>query len=223
MPGMSMDPMMMQNMFMNGGFGGGMNGMNMGMGMGGFDGGVGTGFNDGWNGQQSWNVGPDNFNHPNAASMGHGDYGANNSGYASHSAGYNQGNYGRPNQYNDYQNSYGYRGRGRGGRGGYGRGGGYGHGANGPNEAFSQQYPQHGSGQQSNSNIPTGPKADVAPEASGNVDEFGREIRQRSATKEDSPSKPTEDENAVQEPLLLKTAMKLKPPQLPFPRKLLQL
>lgn len=52
MPGMSMDPMAMQQMFMNGGFGAGMgmNGMNMGMGMGGFDGGV--GFNNGWNGQQ---------------------------------------------------------------------------------------------------------------------------------------------------------------------------
>src|SRR6187402_301051 len=98
MPGMNMDPMTMQSMFMNGGFGGG---MNMGMGIG-FDGGVGTGFNNGWNGQQTWNVG-DNFNHPNASSMGHGDYGANNSSYASHAAAYNQGNYGRPNQYNDYQ------------------------------------------------------------------------------------------------------------------------
>jgi len=69
--------------------------MNMGMGMAGFDGGAGTGFNNGWNGQQSWNVGQDNFNHPNAAGMGHGDYGSNNSGYTPQSAGYNQGNYGR--------------------------------------------------------------------------------------------------------------------------------
>jgi hypothetical protein len=189
MPGMNMDPMMMQNMFMNGGFGAGMgmngmNGMNMGgMGMGGFDGGVGGGFNNGWNGQQSWNVGPDNFNHPNAAGMGPGDYGANNSGYAPHAAGYNQGNYGRGNHYNDYQNnSFGYRGRGRGR--GYGRGG-YGYGSH---EA-SQQYPQqYGAGNHSNGpisetgSIPTGPKADATPD--GNVDEFGREIRHTSEAKE---------------------------------------
>src|ERR1700710_385221 len=138
MPGMGMDPMAMQNMFMNGGFGAGMNGMNgmdgmnmsMGTGMGGFDGGVGAGFNNEWNGQQSWNVAPDNFNHPNAAGMGTGDYGSNNSGYNSHASRYNQGNYGHGNQYHEY-GGYGYQSRGRGrGRGGYGRGG------------FSHQFPQ---------------------------------------------------------------------------------
>ncbi|KUJ19071.1 uncharacterized protein LY89DRAFT_716682 [Mollisia scopiformis] len=191
MPGM--DPMAMQNMFLNGGFGAGMNGMNMGMGIG-FEGGVGAGFNNGWNGQ-SWNVG-DNFN-PNAASMahGHGDYGANNSGYASHTAGFNQGNYGRGNHYNDYQNNYGsqgFRGRGR-GRGGHGRGGYY-----GPNEAFSHQIPQQYGNQQSNGpisetgSIPKGPKTESEP--APNVDEFGRELRPD--TKEDTP-KVVDDESAV--------------------------
>ncbi|KAH6669049.1 hypothetical protein B0J14DRAFT_547380 [Halenospora varia] len=188
MPGMGMDPMTMQNMFMNGGFGAGMgmNGMNMGMGMGGFDGGMGAGFNNAWNGQQM-NMAPDNFNHPN----GYGDYGNNNSGYASHSAGF-QGNYGRANHHNDY-NSYGsqgFRGRGR-GRGGYGRGG-YGYGSNDPSQQFPQQF---GSGHQANGpisetgSIPTGPKADAA-EADSNVDEFGREIRPKSETKDEA--KPNE-------------------------------
>lgn len=195
---MSMDPMMMQNMqnmFMNGGFGAhmGVNGMLGGMGMGGFDGGgVGGGFNNGWNGQQSWNVAPDNFNHPNAAGMGPGDYGASNSGYAPHAAGYNQGNYGRGNQYNDYQNNnFSYRGRGR-GRGGYGRGA-YGYGSH---EAHSQQYPQQfGAGNQNHGpisetgSIPTGPRVGATPV--GNVDEFGREIRQTSEAKE-TPTESTE-------------------------------
>lgn len=192
---MTMDPMAMQSMYMNGGFGAqgmGMNGMNMGMGMAGFDGGVGAGFNNGWNGQQSWNVGQDNFNHPNAAGMSHGDFGANNSAFQP--AGYNQGNYGRANQYNDYQqNGYGhqnqgqyFRGRGRGRGYGYGAGrGGHGYGYN---EAFSQQLPpglQNGPspGQMSDISIPTGPKADSvssAPPAPSNVDEFGREIREKS-------------------------------------------
>ena len=181
---MTMDPMAMQNMFMNGGFGAGMNGMNgmnmsMGTGMGGFDGGVGAEFNNEWNGQQSWNVGQDNFNHPNAAGMGTGDYGSNNSGYNSHASRYNQGNYGHGNQYNDYS-SYGYQSRGRGrGRGGYGRGG------------YAQQFPQQfGSGEGFNHPnsearpIPTGPKAVVATGTASNVDEFGREKRQASEAKE---------------------------------------
>ena len=186
-----MDPMMMQNMFMNGGFGAGMginnmNGMSTGMGMGGFEGGIGGGFNNGYwgDGQQSWNVGPDNF-YPNSAGMGSGEYGANNSGYASHAAGYNQGNYGRGNHYNDYQNnSFGYRGRGR-GRGGYNRGG-YGYGSH---ETSQQHPPQFGSGGQPNGpfsetgSIPTGPKAESVP--AGNVDEFGRELRQTSEAKEE--------------------------------------
>jgi len=192
---MTMDPMAMQNMYMNGGFGAqgmGVNGMNMGMGMAGYDGGVGAGFNNGWNGQQSWNVGQDNFNHPNAAGMGHGDYGSSNSGF--HATGYNQGNYGRSNQYNDYQqNGYGhqnqgnfFRGRGRGRGYGYSRGG---HGY-GQNESYSQNHSQAGIAQASagsmsdRDSIPTGPKANMAnaPPAS-NVDEFGREIRQTSEAK----------------------------------------
>lgn len=182
-----MDPMTMQPM-MGGGFGAGMgmNGMNMGMGtMGGFDGNN-AGFNNGWNGQQSWNVGQDNYNHPNAAGMGHGDYGSNNSGYPQ-STGFNQGNYGRGNHYNDYQNSFGYRGRGR-GRGGFvnGRGGGYGFGSN---DAFAQQYPQskNGPGQQPSAPVsdtaailPAGRNTSAVP---GDVDEFGREVRQTSETK----------------------------------------
>lgn len=201
MPGMNMDPMMMQNMFMNGGFGAGMNGMNIGMGMGGFDGGVGSGFNNGWNGQQSWNVGPDNFNHPNASSMGHGDYGSNNSGYAQNAAGYNQGNYGRPNQYNDYQNNYGnqgFRGRGR-GRGGFGRGGGYGHGVS--NDAFSQQLPQQfGTGQQPIGPVSESGSAKAISKIDANVDEFGREIRAISEAKELVSSKTAEDGDATKEP-----------------------
>ncbi|KAL3419253.1 pre-mRNA-splicing factor 38B [Phlyctema vagabunda] len=194
MPGMNMDPMTMQNMFMNGGFGAagmGMNGMNMGMGMGGFDGGIGSGFNNGWNQQQSWNVGPDNFNHPNAAGMGHGDYGANNPGFPSNAAGYNQGNFGRGGQFNDFQNNYGnqgYQARGRGrGRGGFNGRGGYGY---GQNDALAQQFPQQfGTAQHTNGpisetgSIPTGPKADMP---ASNVDEFGREIRQASTIKEES-------------------------------------
>ncbi|APA15124.1 hypothetical protein sscle_14g098940 [Sclerotinia sclerotiorum 1980 UF-70] len=188
MPGMNMDPMTMQNMMMNGGFGGagmGMNGMNMGMGMGNFDGGIGAGFNNGWNSQQSWNVGPDNFNHPNAAGMGPGDYGANNSGFPQNAAGFNQGNFGRANQYNDYQNSYsqGYQGRGRGrGRGGWHQNrGGHGHGFNDHSQHLQQQV---GQGQQSsesyNENDPmsTGPKGETESGSGANVDEFGRELRQ---------------------------------------------
>ena len=48
---MGMDPMAMQTMMMNGGFGAGMGMNGMGMGMAGFDGGVGAGFNNGWNTQ----------------------------------------------------------------------------------------------------------------------------------------------------------------------------
>jgi len=180
MPGMGMDPMAMQSMMLNGGFGGAgmtMNGMNLGVGMGGFDGGN-SGFSNSW-GQQSWNVGQENFNHANATGMGHGDYGSN-SGYNPQSTGYNQGNYGRG--HNDYQqNNYGWRGRGRGR--GYGRGG-Y---AYGSNDSYPQQ--QYASGQQpkgpisETGSIPTGPKADAAAN-SADVDEFGREIRHTSETKD---------------------------------------
>jgi len=207
---MGMDPISMQNMFVNGGFGAaglGMNGgmgMGIGMGMGGFDGGVSTGFNNGWNPQQSWNIGPDNFNHPNASGMGLGDYGSNNSGFAPQSAGYNQGNYGRPNQYNDYQNNYGgYQGRGRGrGRGGFNQNrGGYGYGST---EPPSQQFPQQFGGQQSSNpeagTTPIGLKAEPEAEPIGNVDEFGREIRQPSPEEEVAPAKAKdEDKIAIQE------------------------
>ncbi|KAH7041094.1 uncharacterized protein B0I36DRAFT_379917 [Microdochium trichocladiopsis] len=137
MPGMdmNMNPMMMPNMFMNGGFGAqgmGMNGMNMNMGMNGFSGGG----ND-WNGQQSWNVGQDNFN-PNAPGMGNGDFGNFNSG--------NYAGYGHHTQYNDYnRGGYGFRGRGRGrGRGfygGYGRG--YHNGYNNAPSSWAQQNGQY--------------------------------------------------------------------------------
>ncbi|KAF7927013.1 uncharacterized protein EAE98_006397 [Botrytis deweyae] len=193
MPGMSMDPMTMQNMMMNGGFGGagmGMNGMNIGMGMGNFDGGVNSGFNNGWNPQQSWNVGPDNFNHPNAAGMGPGDYGANNSGFPQNAAGFNQGNYGRANQYNDHQNSYSqFQGRGRGrGRGGWQQNrGGYGHGFNDHSHNSQQLF---GQGQQSsesyneNDPISANPKEDDESGSAPKVDEFGRELRQETPKNE---------------------------------------
>ncbi|THV47891.1 hypothetical protein BGAL_0282g00100 [Botrytis galanthina] len=193
MPGMNMDPMTMQNMMMNGGFGGagmGMNGMNMGMGMGNFDGGVNSGFNNGWNSQQSWNVGPDNFNHPNAAGMGPGDYGANNSGFPQNAAGFNQGNYGRANQYNDHQNSYSqFQGRGRGrGRGGWQQNrGGYGHGYNDHSHNSQQLF---GQGQQSsesyNENDPNSAnsKEDDESGSAPKVDEFGRELRQETPKNE---------------------------------------
>src|SRR5690348_11790937 len=107
MPGMNMDPMTMQ-MYMSGGCQGmGMNGMNMNMGTRGCG-----GEDDNWNGQQSWNVGQDNYNHPSASGMGNGDYGTFNSGFQT---GFNQGNYGHQNQFNDYRrNQYGFSGRGRG-------------------------------------------------------------------------------------------------------------
>lgn len=192
---MNMDPMTMQNMMMNGGFGGagmgmGMNGMNMGMGMGNFDSGLGAGFNNGWNPQQSWNVGPDNFNHPNAAGMGPGDYGANNSGFPQNAAGFNQGNYGRANQYND-QNSYlqAFQGRGRGrGRGGWHQNrGGHGHGFNDHSQHLQQQSGQAQQSSEShieNGLMSAGPKKETDTGTAANVDEFGRELRQDASKNE---------------------------------------
>ncbi|KAB8291550.1 hypothetical protein EYC80_006351 [Monilinia laxa] len=207
MPGMNMDPMTMQNMMMNGGFGGagmGMNGMNMGMGMGNFDSGVGAGFNNGWSPQQSWNVGPDNFNHPNAAGMGPGDYGANNSGFPQNAAGFNQGNYGRANQYNDFQNSYsqGYQGRGRGrGRGGWHQNrGGHGHGFNDHSQHLQQQFGQvQQSSESHNENGPmsVGPKEETEPGTAVKVDEFGRELRQDTPTNEAENSAENITQNLV--------------------------
>src|SRR5216117_3405120 len=111
MPAVAMDPMAMQNMYMNGGYGSqgmDMSNMNMSMGMGGYGGSVGSGSNNNWNGQQSWNFGQeDNFNLANAHGMGSGDFGTYNSGFQT---AYNQGNYG---QFEDYRrNNYGPRGRG---------------------------------------------------------------------------------------------------------------
>ncbi|KAJ6444730.1 pre-mRNA-splicing factor 38B [Purpureocillium lavendulum] len=115
MSGMGMDPMTMQNMYMNGGFQGmGMNGM------GGFGGGFGQGSNDNWNGSQSWSFDQNNYNQ-SGPGMGTGDFGNFNAGFQT---GYNSGNYGH---YNDQRrNNFG-RGRGR-GRGFYGGAGGYGRG-----------------------------------------------------------------------------------------------
>ncbi|KAF3770214.1 hypothetical protein M406DRAFT_354327, partial [Cryphonectria parasitica EP155] len=62
MPGMNMDPSMMNMYQMNSGFGA--PGMDMSMmngGMGGFSGGVGT--EENWSGPQSWNNGQNNYNH----------------------------------------------------------------------------------------------------------------------------------------------------------------
>lgn len=177
MPGMNMDPMTMQ-MYMGGGFQGmGMNNMSLNaMGMGGF--GDEAASNNNWNGQQSWNVGQDNFNHPNASGMGSADYGGsfNASGFQT---GYNQGNYGHQNQYNDYRgNQYrgGFRGRGR-GRGyfnggyGYGRGGGY-------NQNYGSGYQdQNFGGQYQNGHAQNDQQQGNGGETESNVDEFGRSIR----------------------------------------------
>ncbi|KAI0383017.1 hypothetical protein F5Y04DRAFT_251657 [Hypomontagnella monticulosa] len=163
-----MDPMAMQNMMMNGGFGAqgmGMNGMNMNMGMNGFNGGG----ND-WNGQQSWNVGQDNFN-PNAPGMGNGDFGNFNAGFRT---GFNSGNYGH-HQFNDYRrgNNYGYRGRGRGrgSYGGYGRG--YHHGYNNANPGWAGQGAHFSGGRDGQPELDSSQSAE---QISGDVDEFGRAI-----------------------------------------------
>ncbi|KAI0128434.1 pre-mRNA-splicing factor 38B [Xylariales sp. AK1849] len=173
--GMSMDPMAMQNMYVNGGFGaqGMMNGMSMNMGMNGFNGG-----NNDWNGQQSWN-GQDNFN-PNAAGMGNGDYGNMNSGFR---AGYNPGNYGHNNQFNDYgRGGYGYRGRGR-GRGfyrGYGRGN-YNQGYGGPRhqgqEMWAQQTGQNSANNDAQTDGFDATEGTEEVQKNTNTDEFGRTVR----------------------------------------------
>ncbi|ORY69512.1 uncharacterized protein BCR38DRAFT_405223 [Pseudomassariella vexata] len=164
--GMGMDPMTMQNMYMNGGFGAqgmGMSGMNMNMGM--------NGFNGDWNGQQSWNVGQDNYN-PNAAGMGNGDFGNFNSGFRT---GYNSGNYGHQNQFNDYgRGGYGFRGRGR-ARGfyrGYSRG--YHQGYN-PRNMGNQMWTEQMAQQDfADSAEQTGEEQKAI---NTNTDEFGRTVR----------------------------------------------
>ncbi|KAI6092339.1 hypothetical protein F4821DRAFT_133602 [Hypoxylon rubiginosum] len=167
-----MDPMTMQNMMMSGGFGAqgmGMNGMNMNMGMNGFNGGG----ND-WNGQQSWNVGQDNFN-PNTRGMGNGDFGNFNSGFRT---GFNSGNYGHNNQFNDYRRgNYGFRGRGRGRgfHGGHARG--YHHGYNNANAGWAGQGSQFSNGSDGQAALDD---SQETGQTSGNVDEFGRAIRPES-------------------------------------------
>ncbi|KAI1333794.1 hypothetical protein F5Y15DRAFT_404015 [Xylariaceae sp. FL0016] len=158
-----MDPMAMQNMMMSGGFGaqGMMNGMNMNMGMNGFNGGS----ND-WNGQQSWNVGQDNFN-PNAPGMGNGDFGNFN-------ANFRTGNYGHHNQFNDYRRGgYRGRGRGRGFYGGYGRG--YHQGYNNHNVGWTEQTIQTTGGLEDQSQQRDGDETSESKNA--DIDEFGRTIR----------------------------------------------
>ncbi|KAG4257185.1 hypothetical protein BFJ72_g13251 [Fusarium proliferatum] len=162
MPGMGMDPMTMQNMYMNGGF----QGMAM-NGMGGFGGGFGQGSNNNWNGSQSWNFDQNNYNQ-NGPGMGTGDFGGFNSGFQT---GYNQGNYG---QFNDYRrNTFGRgRGRGRGYYGGYGRGG-YQFGGN-PNyhdqTQGQSQVPQVGPGQNGQNGVGQG-------DGQQQVDESGQPIQ----------------------------------------------
>ncbi|KAK4156054.1 ras family-domain-containing protein [Chaetomidium leptoderma] len=189
MPGMNMDPMTMQ-MYMNGGFQGmGMNGMNMNMGMGGYGGEA-----DNWNGQQSWNVGQDNYNHPSASGMGNGDYGSFNSGFQT---GFNQGNYGHQNQFNDYRrNQYGFRGRGRGRGYGYGQGrGGYQHGYGGGGNWNDQNYDGQQPYQSQNGQGDPQASGEVAnPDAS--VDEFGRALRGDTAPEGDGEQAHGEGEGA---------------------------
>jgi hypothetical protein len=167
MAGMGMDPMAMQNMYMNGGFG------PQSMGMGGFGGNFGAGSNN-WNGQQSWGYGQDNYNSPNGV-MGSGDYGTYNSGFQQQ--GFNQGNYGH--QYNDYRRGpggRGGRGRGRGNWSGYGRGGYQQFGqqlANGPNDNYQQGQQDGALGVAGNGAI------GQAQQQQQGVDEFGRDISSR--------------------------------------------
>ena len=159
-----MDPMTMQNMYMNGGFQGmgmGMNGMN---GVGGYGGGIGQGSNFDWNGSQSWNFDQNNYNQS-------GDFGNFNSGFQT---GYN-GNYGQ--QFNDYRrNNFGRgRGRGRGYQNNYGRGG-FQYGGNMHHMQNQQQGFQQGPDAQAQSQ--NDPESAEQQEQQSNVDEFGRSVPQ---------------------------------------------
>lgn len=92
----------------------GMNNMNM------MDGGFGGSGSNNWNGQQSWHMAQDNFNHQNAAGMGTGDFGSYNTSFQ---AGYSQpGNF-QQSQFNQFRGFGRGRGRGRGFYNAYGRGG----------------------------------------------------------------------------------------------------
>lgn len=212
MPGIGMDPSMMNNMFqMNSGFGAPGMGM-MNGGMGGFNGGVGS--EENWNGPQAWNNGQNNYNHPNASGMGNGDYGNFNNGYHT---GYNQGNFGpQNNHFNDFRGGgrgYFPRGRGQRGRGGYGNfgRGGYGYGQQGnyqgqgqnQNQNYMNQQHQQwssnmmgqssngsqtGGGSQNGHDVSTG---DV--ETNKNVDEYGRALRPESTQEGNASVGKTED------------------------------
>ncbi|PNY27058.1 Uncharacterized protein TCAP_03004 [Tolypocladium capitatum] len=161
--GMGMDPMTMQNMYMNGGFQG------MGMSMGGYGGGFGQGSNNNWNGSQLWSFDQNNYNQ-SGPGMGTGDFGNFNKGFQT---GYNQGNYG---QYNDYRrNNFGRgRGRGRGFYGQYSRGG-YQHQHGGiTNNQDQGHHHQHGSGNYAQGQIASGAGGDSGDDKQ--VDEYGRSI-----------------------------------------------
>jgi len=144
----------------------GMNGMNM---MGGGFGNTGSN----WSGQQSWDIGQDNYNHPSA--VGNGDYGSYNSGFHT---GYNQqGNFGQQNSYGFHRGYGRARGRGRGFYGGYGRGGFNNYGPQGSYQ--DRNYPtQYHNSTHMNQASPQPPPPSGAVSGSaeepGSVDEFGR-------------------------------------------------
>ncbi|KAI7787882.1 pre-mRNA-splicing factor 38B [Diaporthe eres] len=178
MPGMGMDPSMMNMYQMSNGFGPGMDMSMMNGGMGGFNGSMGADGN--WNGPQSWNNGQNNYNHPNASGMGNGDYGDFNSAYQ---AGYNQGNFGPHNQFNANRGRGFYRGgrgfRGRGNFNNFGRGG-FGHGQQGNFQGQNYMNQQDGSNMMDKD--PNGPQplpnvSSGEGEGDKSVDEFGRTIR----------------------------------------------
>lgn len=167
---MNMDPMQMQNMYMNGGFQGmGMNGMNGMNGMGGFGGGFGQGSND-WNGSQSWSFDQNNYNQ-NGPGMGSGDFGNFNSGFQT---GYGQVNYGH--NFHDLRRG-GFRGRSRGrvSYGGYGRGGFQQYGGSGPYQDQGR-YPSNQQNPAAGGQVAQQILADGS-EPEKQTDEYGREVR----------------------------------------------
>ncbi|KAL1866195.1 hypothetical protein Daus18300_006859 [Diaporthe australafricana] len=179
MPGMGMDPSMMNMYQMSNGFGPGMDMSMMNGNMGGFNGSMGADGN--WNGPQTWNNGQNNYNHPNASGMGNGDYGDFNSGYQT---GYNQGNFGPHNQFNAYRGRGFYRGgrgfRGRGNFNNFGRGGGFGYGQQGNYQGQNYMNQQDGSNMMDKDANGPQPLPNVSSgegEGDKSVDEFGRTIR----------------------------------------------
>ncbi|KJZ77051.1 hypothetical protein HIM_03372 [Hirsutella minnesotensis 3608] len=187
MMGMGIDPMTMQNMYMNGGFQGmGMNGM------GGYGGGFGQGSNNNWNGSQSWSFDQNNYNQ-NGLGMGTGDYGNFNAGFQT---GYNQGNYG---QFNDYRrNNFGRgRGRGRGYYGGYGRGGFQQDGSMTSYQNQGHYSQQHGSGNQTQGHVDSDPKADT--QGTGQTVEHGSDSARQPGDEgsQGTGQQPGHDGNAI--------------------------